>query len=53
MNNSHWDPLQTSHKLKTLCHLASLGMGGPLKEPIRCVDTQVERYFLEEPIRDM
>ena len=43
MNNSFQYPLQISHKLKTLCKLTSLNMGGPLSDPIRCANQNNER----------
>jgi hypothetical protein len=43
MNNSLQYPLQVSHRLKTLCELASLNMGGPSSNPIRCANQDNER----------
>jgi len=43
MNNSLHYPLQISHQLRTLCKLASLNMGGPSSNPIRCADQNNKR----------
>jgi hypothetical protein len=37
MNNSLQCPFQKSHQHTILCKLASLNMGGPSSDPIRCV----------------
>jgi hypothetical protein len=43
MNNSPQYPLQVSHRLRTLCELASLNMGGPSSNHIMCANRDNER----------
>ena len=43
MNNSLQYHFQVSQQLKTLCKLASLTMGGPSSNPIRCANQNNER----------
>jgi hypothetical protein len=45
MNNSLQYPLQVSHCLRALCKLASLNMGGPSSNPIRCSNQNSERKY--------
>jgi hypothetical protein len=46
VSNSPQYPLQASHRLRTLCELASLNMGGPSSNPIRCANQDSERKDL-------
>jgi hypothetical protein len=58
MNNSPQYPLQISHQLRTSCKLASLNMGGPSLDPIRCgkqnneEKTQVEGHVKRETMKE-
>jgi hypothetical protein len=45
VNNSPQYPLQASHRLRTLCELESLNMGGPSSNPIRCANQDSERKY--------
>jgi hypothetical protein len=43
MNNSPQYPLQVSRRLRNLCELASLNVGEPSSNPIRCANQDNER----------